>query len=313
VEEIKQYLTNNECYKVGEKMSNIKGVMLHSTATPGATPENFAKSWNTYRPNGRQVCVHAFADDTKVINTLPYNIRAWGCGGTGNNNYIQIEICEPSEVYFENGWKYKSKDTDKTKTYVENTVNILVEWTVNRLIELGIKEVNTNTVTSHYEGYKAGIASNHGDPKGILSLADLDMDDIREKCKILMNSKLGGSNMDKSETSVKTGDSVKLKDGAVQYNGNNIKEEYKTKEYIVSEIRGDRAVLTLNGVVMYAVSVKYLTNTEQVFKEGHEPSSYAASAWKKAIEKGIIDGTNPKGALTREQLTIILDRLGLLD
>lgn len=42
------------------------------------------------------------------------------------------------------------------------------------------------------------------------------------------------------------------------------------------------------------------------------PSDWAEISWNKAINKGCIDGTNPKGPLTREMLSVILDRLGLL-
>lgn len=41
-------------------------------------------------------------------------------------------------------------------------------------------------------------------------------------------------------------------------------------------------------------------------------SAWAKSAWDKVKKKGIMDGTAPKGALTREQIATILDRLGLL-
>lgn len=46
--------------------------------------------------------------------------------------------------------------------------------------------------------------------------------------------------------------------------------------------------------------------------DNDKPSKYAEEAWKKATAKKIIDGKNPKGNLTREQLIIVLDRLGLL-
>lgn len=42
------------------------------------------------------------------------------------------------------------------------------------------------------------------------------------------------------------------------------------------------------------------------------PSDWAKNSWDKAINKGCIDGTNPKGPLTREMLSVILDKLGLL-
>lgn len=40
--------------------------------------------------------------------------------------------------------------------------------------------------------------------------------------------------------------------------------------------------------------------------------SWAKSAWEKAKKKGVMDGTAPKGSVTREQIAAILDRLGLL-
>ena len=43
-----------------------------------------------------------------------------------------------------------------------------------------------------------------------------------------------------------------------------------------------------------------------------EPSSWAKKAWAKAVSKGIMDGSNPKGNCTREMLATVLDRLGLL-
>lgn len=44
------------------------------------------------------------------------------------------------------------------------------------------------------------------------------------------------------------------------------------------------------------------------------PSSWAEASWNKALAKGIMnEGQGPKEALTREQLAVILDRLGKLD
>lgn len=189
MKEVKKYLTNNNCYKSNKKMSLIKGVMVHSTATPGATTESFVKAWDVPKPNDREVCVHAFIDDEQIVNTLPYNVRSWGCGGSGNNNYIQIEMCEPKEVYFTSQWEYKSKDIEKTKQFINKQIEGLIEFIVNRLEELGINEINEETVTSHYEGHKKGIASNHDDPRGYLGLAGMNMNKIRELCKERMSSK----------------------------------------------------------------------------------------------------------------------------
>lgn len=43
-----------------------------------------------------------------------------------------------------------------------------------------------------------------------------------------------------------------------------------------------------------------------------EPSPWAKSSWEKAVKANVLDGTNPKDPVTREQLAVILDRLGML-
>jgi len=42
--------------------------------------------------------------------------------------------------------------------------------------------------------------------------------------------------------------------------------------------------------------------------EQNTPSSWAKEAWEWAIKEGITDGTNPKGAVTREQVVTMLHR-----
>lgn len=47
-------------------------------------------------------------------------------------------------------------------------------------------------------------------------------------------------------------------------------------------------------------------------KANQQPHPYAAEAWSKAKAAGIVDGSKPQCPLTREQLVVILQRLGLL-
>lgn len=44
----------------------------------------------------------------------------------------------------------------------------------------------------------------------------------------------------------------------------------------------------------------------------NQPSAWAESAWVKAYEAGILDGTSPRNSLTREQLAAVLERLDLI-
>jgi len=59
----------------------------------------------------------------------------------------------------------------------------------------------------------------------------------------------------------------------------------------------------------------YLAETEKTtkVKKNNVASAWARRSWLKASSKGVFDGTNPTGAITREQVAVALDRLGLLD
>ena len=179
------YLTKNKCYQQSGNMTQVLGLMLHSTATPGAMTTNFIKSWDTYQPNGRSVCVHAFLDDTQLVQTLPYNKKAWGCGagpkGSGNAHYIQLEICEPSYVIYDSSWlpRVETKHLNDLQAYVDAFYPTLIEWCAQRLFDLGFTTVTTTNLTSHKEAHEAGLASNHQDPQQFLALANLSMEKIR--------------------------------------------------------------------------------------------------------------------------------------
>ena len=44
----------------------------------------------------------------------------------------------------------------------------------------------------------------------------------------------------------------------------------------------------------------------------NKASEWAKQSWAKASAKGIVDGSNPQEPATREQVIVILDRLGLI-
>ena len=49
------------------------------------------------------------------------------------------------------------------------------------------------------------------------------------------------------------------------------------------------------------------------FLESKVVSHWAKSSWEKATNAKIFDGTRPQAPLTREEMSIILDKLGLLE
>ena len=107
-------LTNNACYKAGRKITP-KGVMVHSTGANNPNlkryvgPDDgklgynqYGNHWNQDKPDGREVCTHAFigklADGSvATYQTLPWDTRGWHCGsgsnGSANDTHISFEIC----------------------------------------------------------------------------------------------------------------------------------------------------------------------------------------------------------------------------
>lgn len=188
----KLILVNNECYKVGKTIAP-KGIMVHSTGANNPNLKRYVgpddgllgknkynNHWNRSRPNGRQVCVHAFigklADGTiATYQTLPWNHRAWHAGGKANDTHIGIEICE---------------DNLKDLTYFNKVYKEAVELCVFLCREYNISPEN---IIGHCEGYKRGLASNHGDPNNWFPKHGKNMNMLRADVKTTISSPLSSS------------------------------------------------------------------------------------------------------------------------
>lgn len=91
-------MENSACYKAGRKITP-KGIMVHSTATPGAMADQLRASWDNAQATA---AVHAIIDDGHTLMTLPWSTRGWhagtGSGGkTANDTHIAFELCEPDQ------------------------------------------------------------------------------------------------------------------------------------------------------------------------------------------------------------------------
>ncbi|NLV70313.1 MAG: amidase [Clostridiales bacterium] len=158
----KLILTENACYKAGKTIVP-KGIMVHSSGANnpylkryvrpddgllGKNPYN--NHWNQDKPDGRQVCVHGFigklADGSiATYQTLPWNHRGWHAGGSANDTHIGFEICE---------------DDLTDASYFSAVYKEAVELCVYLCKQYNLTEKD---IICHSEGYKRGIASNHGD------------------------------------------------------------------------------------------------------------------------------------------------------
>ena len=183
----KLIFTENACYKAGRKIT-VKGIMVHSTGANNPTLKRYVgpddgllgqnkynNHWNTHHPGGREVCVHGFigklADGTiATYQTLPWDHRGWHAGGSANNTHIGFEICE---------------DGLADATYFAKVYQEAVELCVYLCKEFNLTEQN---IICHSEGYRKGIASNHGDVMHWFPKHGKSMDTFRADVKNLLNA-----------------------------------------------------------------------------------------------------------------------------
>ena len=132
--------------------------------------------WNTPYPDGRSVCVHAFIgklqnDSIATYQTLPWNTRAWHCGGTANGTHISIEICE---------------DNLNDRNYFSQVYKEAVDLCV---VLCKLYAILPSSIISHKEGYTKGVASNHGDVDYWFTKHGKSMNTFRSEVELLLNKR----------------------------------------------------------------------------------------------------------------------------
>jgi N-acetylmuramoyl-L-alanine amidase len=81
--------------KIRYRYGKPEGIVIHETATPGASAYNEAIYFN--RAWGQMYSyVHAFVDHNQVIQMMTPNYGVWGAGPAANNRFVQVELCEES-------------------------------------------------------------------------------------------------------------------------------------------------------------------------------------------------------------------------
>lgn len=178
---IQQYLTRNDCYRAGRTIRPL-GIMVHSTGAnnpsvaryvPGDDVIGRNQYGNDWDRPGLEKCAHAFvgrfADGgVGTVQTLPWNRRGWHCGrgknGSANDTHISFEICE---------------DGLEDASYFKAVYQEAVELTASLCKEYNLDPLADGVVICHQEGYRRGIASNHGDVLHWFPKFGKTMDDFR--------------------------------------------------------------------------------------------------------------------------------------
>lgn len=191
-----QLLTHNSCYIKGEHIKP-RGVMVHSTGAnnpylrrylapdDGRLGTPSPRHWNQ---GGVGACVHAMigklADGSvAAYQTLPWTMRGWHCGRSGNDTHIAFEICE---------------DGLTDEGYFRQTYQEAVELTAYLCELYRLDPQADGVVLCHSEGYQRGIASNHADVMHWWRKFGVDMNHFRADVAAEMR---GGDDM--TETQVR--------------------------------------------------------------------------------------------------------------
>lgn len=175
-----------------------KGVMVHSTATPGVGAQKFRDRWN--RPNVG-ASIHAFLDDKEVVQCLPWDKKAGHAGGSANNTHIAFEICEPAGFKYSGGATMVGYDVEAQTPYFNAVWNNAVELTAYLCKMYGLDPMADGVVICHSEGYKRGIASNHADVMHWFPKHGKNMDDFRLAVKAAMEKENGNSQDEENNSS----------------------------------------------------------------------------------------------------------------
>ena len=156
-----------------------RGIMVHSTGANNPNVRRYVQpddgvlgvnsNQNDWNRPGLEVCVHAFlgltqAGEVAAYQILPWEYRAWHCGGDANNTHLSFEICE---------------DNLRDRAYWEKTYRLARELTAELCRKFGLDPLAPGVLVDHAEGAALGIASNHADVDHWWSRYGVTMDDFR--------------------------------------------------------------------------------------------------------------------------------------
>lgn len=312
--EIKQnYCTQSDCYKTNRTIT-VKGGMLHSVGCPQPDANVFHNIWN--KP-GANACVHAVVGkDGVVIQCLPWNHRGWHAGGGGNNSLVGIEMTEPSTIKYTGGSQWvELADGSNTKAHVLATYKHAVEFFAYIAKTYGFDPLNSNNLMSHSEGYKKGVASNHGDVEHLWKHFGLSMDKFRVDVKNAMvgvEVNFGGdvSVTDTSQQAVNTihGTLTIIYKGDDGINvrtspsfGNNVKEVIHEGTFTVIGISADEKWYKLDSGLFITTIPDYVS-----FKATEEQKESTAGTGYYRVRKSSEDPTTQIGAFKTKENAIEL-------
>lgn len=141
------------------------GVVLHETATPGATAQ---AEFNYFNNGKRGASAHGFIDWIEDLQTIPFDEKGWHAKEPANSMFIGIEMCRPCNN--------DPKRAERMKIIYEASVDA-----VARIFYyvLSIGDVTEENLVSHHEATLKWKNSTHVDPTSYLKEVGKNMDIFR--------------------------------------------------------------------------------------------------------------------------------------
>ena len=189
-----RWATKSDGYKYNGSIKGPKGLVVHSTAAPGADADAI---FNNFNRANRGASIHGTIDNTKFIQMMPFSQKAGHVGsgskGSFNTTHIGIELCEPKGlVYNTRTWAIESYNPPAG--YFANIWDKATTLYAYLCQEFGINPLQHDAnggIVAHYEAYQLGYGCNHGDPRGWFACENKTMDDFRQAVYDKLHGKTG--------------------------------------------------------------------------------------------------------------------------
>ena len=257
-----EILTNN----YNERKKPILKFTPHHAAVVGAAAETIAKNFNRYGNSANYV----IGDDGEIILCVPEEYRAWTSGNEDNDTQaITVEVVNSTGAP---EWKVSDAALE---ALIQLGADICrrhnlpgFTWTGDQSGTLTIhKMFQATTCPGPYLESKMPYISQEiakrikGDDKMVYKI---NIDDLKKKGYTSVQFEFGAAEQPvvtqpvEEAPKMAVGSKVKVKSGAKTYTGGGLADFVYSRIHVVTEIKGDRAVITYNGSIVAAIKVSDL-------------------------------------------------------
>lgn len=258
-----------------ERTVKITKFTPHHVAVAGATPEGVAADFA--RPARQASANYIIGVDGTIIENVPEEKQAWTSSNRTNDNMaITVEVCNSKGAP---NWEVSDESLE---ALINLAVDICKRYNLPGFTYTGDKN---GTLTTHnmfantlcpgpylesklpYISEEISKRLKNDTPKKTIYRVQVGAFENKANAeRLLENLKADGYNgfiveVDKTpapEPIIEVGSTVKVKSGAKTYDGRNLASFVYNREHKVSQIKGDRAVITYDGVVIAAVKLSDL-------------------------------------------------------